>query len=567
MAHDSRIDTTPEWVRLMRTVDQIFPGIDGRCHNFTVQVEGQPSFHEGDVLIRAVLKEARSGFKALPCSTQSWTTTRCLVRIRRVEWDILQHCGTTWKIVQASVRSAWRDFVLDCTGVFTVVVARATLTHGSTVQVAELFSGGFAGWAQAAYVLRRNGIPIDSSWSVDRDPACHAMTAAANPHRKVAANWHELDHLRFTGNASPWHLQADVEDDWWLAAAQTRQVHLMTVSAPCQPWSRAGSGAGLASSDGAAILRAADTCGFLETPLVALEQVEGFIHHKDGQVVLDGWRKAGYRVVWQETFDLAAILPVSRKRHLLLLAHENFECEAIRPSPWVPLSVPDLGRAGVLLDLPQDVLRQCLLDDTLWQKYMDPWYLPPHTGAGRPLTPLEYRVKTSASRVGCLVAQYGSQHQLPETALSTKGLHGQLLQHQGIVRFFSPAEVSLLQGAVWPIAFCADPRTDYRLLGNAISVPHALVPMVYACKALQVPSTPSPQDAVAAALQVRLRKSNAVFVPAGANWVLCHRQQLSEVFADVTDWASPRPPPDFAGSFVSWLLACGFGLSPGCCVC
>ena len=113
----------------------------------------------------------------------------------------------------------------------------------------------------------------------------------------------------------------------------------------------------------------------------------------------------------------------------------------------------------------------------------------------------------------------------------------------------------MLQGAVWPIAFGDDMRTDYRLLGNAISVPHALIPLVYACKALKVKGTPDPQEAVAAALHHRLRSTNAVFVPAGSNWVLCHRQQLSSVFAGVAEWAVPGSPPDFAGAFVPWQFS------------
>ena len=547
----------PEWARLLRSVDQMFPGIGGQCFNFTVTVEGRPAFVDGEVLIRAELQEAPRRFRVSSSTAQSWTTRRCLVRLRRVEWDILRHCGTTWKIIQAPVKSAWRDFILDCTGVFTVVVARATLTQDTTLQMAELFSGGFAGWAQAAYILRRSGIPLQCSWSVDRDPACSKMTAAANPESKVAANWHELDGLRFAQDRHHWHLQADVEDNWWLAAAQTRPVQVMTVSAPCQPWSRGGSGAGLATADGAAILRAADICGFLEVPVVAMEQVEGFIEHAEGQVVLDGWRQAGYRVVWQDILDIAAVLPASRRRHLIVFAHDSLACETLRPAPWVPFSLPDLGRAGVLLDLPQDVLRQCLLDDALWQKYMDPWYLPPMKGTGRQPTPYEYRVKGQTSKVGCMVAQYGSQHLLPESVLSTKGLHGPLVQHKGVVRFFAPAEVYMLQGGVLPIAFSSDTRTDYRLLGNAISVPHAVVSLVYACKALQVPGTPSPQEAVACALHSRLRKSNSVFVPAGPNWVLCHRQQLSDVFASVVHWAEPGSPPDFSGSFVPWVVTAG----------
>ena len=103
------VTATHEWSRLMRTVEEVFPGIDGRVHNFIVVVEGSPSYVDGDVLISAEIQEAQSGFRALPPSQQSWKSKKCIVRIRRAEWDILQNCGSTWKIIQASVRSAWRD--------------------------------------------------------------------------------------------------------------------------------------------------------------------------------------------------------------------------------------------------------------------------------------------------------------------------------------------------------------------------------------------------------------------------------------------------------------------------
>ena len=93
----------------------------------------------------------------------------------------------------------------------------------------------------------------------------------------------------------------------------------------------------------------------------------------------------------------------------------------------------------------------------------------------RQQTPAQYRVKTVDGHASTFLAMYQSQHTLPEHMISSRGILGCLLQHQGCLRFFAGAEIASLHGAVQPVLLEADAQVQMRMLGNAIAVPHAVV--------------------------------------------------------------------------------------------
>ena len=110
-----------------------------------------------------------------------------------------------------------------------------------------------------------------------------------------------------------------------------------------------------------------------------------------------------------------------------------------------------------------------------------------------------------------------------------KGILACLLRHGETTRFFSGPEIAPIHGAVRPIFLHGDQRTQMRLLGNAISVPQAMVPLVHACCYLGLEGVPEPAEAVAWCLQARIHNGNSALVPFGTSWVLCHRSQTAEV--------------------------------------
>ncbi|CAE7239570.1 unnamed protein product [Symbiodinium sp. CCMP2592] len=143
--------------------------------------------------------------------------------------------------------------------------------------------------------------------------------------------------------------------------------------------------------------------------------------------------------------------------------------------------------------------------------------------------------------IRCFMAQYQFQHELPSHQLESKGILGFVLRHQGILRFFSGAEVAALHGAVRPILLQENRRSQMRLLGNSLAVPQAAAGLAYACHALGCKGTPEPAKAVAGCLSARVHNANAFFLPRGADWILCRKDQVTEVLASSA--IRPLPPP------------------------
>ena len=62
--------------------------------------------------------------------------------------------------------------IIDATYGSSVVAGLVTLRTNKTVVLAEVFSGSFNGWSQAASVLRDLGYDVKVRWLLDHDPAC-----------------------------------------------------------------------------------------------------------------------------------------------------------------------------------------------------------------------------------------------------------------------------------------------------------------------------------------------------------------------------------------------------------
>ena len=154
--------------------------------------------------------------------------------------------------------------MLGCTGVDAVVVANCVTRQDKCIRVAEFFSGGFAGWSRAVYVLHSNHMPIRMCWTIDSDTDCSEMLRY---HHRAWVEATNLEELGPASAAEQFHNCADINTNWWIRALSTSPVDIACISAPCQPWSAAGSEHGLASMDGQLMLRMADILGVFKVPL------------------------------------------------------------------------------------------------------------------------------------------------------------------------------------------------------------------------------------------------------------------------------------------------------------
>ncbi|CAE7258026.1 unnamed protein product, partial [Symbiodinium microadriaticum] len=509
------------WDRLQRVAKSLHPGLAGEVINILAVPFDSPIYQGDRILVRAFVASA-VGDVPHPDTAQ-----KVVLVLRSADWLAVETRDGPLHIIAASVSVQSQQFLLDCTGISSVVVTSCNLANDTCVHMAEIFSGGFSGWSQAAYILHQANLPVQTSWTLDVDGACSDML------RHQHECWEEvsdLDGLTWAGDEGVLHLCADVQKNWWLRVFQRRPVNVVCLSAPCQPWSSAGNEQGLGSDEGLLLLRAIDVVGLFRVPIVLLEQVSNFTNHPHFDTVMHAWSVAGYTVQWQATLNLLDILPGQRQRFLMVLAHKcHVGRKQIQPGSWTVDKRINLGQAKVLYDLPPPLLAANLPQPDVLGMYMDPWYVPtPRHAHHAPPSPRRFRIKGATDTAGVFVAQYQFQHELPPAQLQ-RGIHGCLLRKAGVVRFFSGPEIAAVHGAATPIFLPANQREQMKLLGNGIAVPHAMVPLVCACALLGLQDTPEPAAAVALCLRSRLHNANSLLMPFGADWVLCHRSHVQSV--------------------------------------
>ena len=510
------------WQRLSIISEELCPAMQGSLQNFLVRPYGAAVSNDAGILSRAHIVQPGGAN----------TSRKVLLKLRHSDWFALEDSSGVFKVIQSQVGFNGHDYMLDCTHVNTVVICTAALSEDSSVCMAELFSGGFAGWSQAAYILHRAGLPLHVKWTLDVDEDCERMLQVQTPGLQCISQAQDLDQIT-ADSPHALHVCANLNWDWWVRLFGLRPVHLVTLSPPCQPWSAAGTGSGLDAADGWLMLRAIDILGAVQPPIVTLEQVAGFLRHMHFPRVMKAWQQAGFQVHWQATLDLLDVLPSSRVRVIIVFRHCSHQGPpALHGINWTVAQRQNLATAKVLLDLPADMLQPLVLSEDLKAIYFDPWYLPPsRTGSQQPHRVESLRVRTEAGTAGCFLAQYQFQHELPEGQLASKGLLGFLLRHRGHLRFFAGAEVAAIHGAARPVLLNHDRRTQLRMLGNAIAVPHAAAGLAVACRALGRTSVPEPPAAVAKVLEARIHSDNSLFLPCGRDWILCRKDQAAEVIA------------------------------------
>ena len=455
----SLLDTL-EWKRLSDLCQSVDLLPDGDHVNIVAEPVQEPH-HVGDrVFSRARVSDCAGG------------TRLVLLVLRSADWQLSRFSEAPLKILQAAVRYDSQTPILDCSGIETAVITSAVVHDHTCLQVAEVFCGGFSGWSQACYAFRRHQVPVHVRWTLDVDPQCSDMLQCRADSFREVSQLEELDQLP-DDHAAPFHLCADVQWGWWLRVLGRFPVRVLCVSAPCQPWSRAGTGSGLCSPEGCLLLRVADISAACEVPLILLEQVEFFPRHQHYPQVMQAWRQCGYEVLWQQNLNLRDVLPGQRVRHMVVLGRTNLVSSAdIDQGFWAVVKRQSLALADVVFPLPPAMLAECTLKPETMAMYMDPWLVPTPARAGvRPQTPQNFRVKKPQDCAGVFMAQYHFQHELPPRMLEQQGLHGCLFADVAGLRFFAGAEIAAIHGAVQPVSLCRMPPRHSRKLAVCCTAP------------------------------------------------------------------------------------------------
>ena len=509
--------------------------LEGDSSCFDLEIVGQPVQCEDSVLVRVqILQHMQATYQdsqVFPLALDH-PDRKAVLRMSLEQWASL---GVFCKYIRAlwtQVRVKDTIVVLDCIRSPAFLAGDVRYRCDEVIHAAEIFCGGFAGWTQAAWVLKDSGCPLQMEWMLDIDEELQGSLETLLPDLLTANTKAELEEHLETGQ--PVFIAANLEHHWWHAAWSLKPPDMILCSPPCQPWSTAGQQAGLNSPDGRLLLYLAELMRVIRVPVVCLEEVSGFRDHVDFAEVMKAWQSAGYSCVFQENMQLAEILPTWRKRYMMILVHNELGAAAQKPLQvvtWTKVPRPSLHSMRAYFPiLPDCLLRPCrLLPETL-DIYLDPWYLPPHVPATAECAK-RFRLCHPAQQSKTFMAAYHYQHELPEGMLSRRGLLCSLLQVGSGVRFFSGPEIASCHGAQLRMLLEQDDRQCMRKLGNALAVPQAAVTMVHAVGILRPECRLDPAVVASHSVNGRMTSLNSALFRVAKGWLLVRLDEVGKVLA------------------------------------
>ena len=535
----SLLHSCPWWAdlrSLFQFASESLECLHGQCACFDLELNGAPIFTDDSVLVRVVVRQqltVRVADGAVHDAAPATPNSKAVLRMRLEDWAAI---GTNC----SRVRALWTQVcineqvvILDATRGPAFLACTVATRQDETLQMVELFSGGFSGWSQAAWAIREMGYPISTSWLLDIEDNYDKPMQAQDRTTQIVRTAADLAEADFSGG--PVAIFANIEHQWWHRAWIRAPPHLLVASPPCQPWSSAGQQSGLSSPDGRLVLLLAAICRVTQVPVVCLEEVQGFRSHPDFPTVLEAWKEAGYDCVSQQSLQLSEVAPTWRRRFFLIFCHVQHRHEAQLPlqvCQWQPHPRPSLaGQKAYFPILPAQLLKHCQLTEDLLSFYLDPWYLPP----GHPqdhAAICRFRLCLPSQQSKCFMATYHRQHELPEGMLARSGLLCSLLKVGDGIRFFSAPEIASCHGALRPQFLPDCDQTAMTMLGNALATPQAAVVLAHALQLFLRPGhRPDPAAAAAYCVNRAINSGNSVLARVTGGWILVHVTEVGRIIA------------------------------------
>ena len=353
-------------------------------------------------------------------------------------------------------------------------------TYG-TLRILELCSGGFGGWKTATRFLGEASERVTSTVAVDHD--LNAATAYAISHR---ANLIKSMPSRDAFVCTPptdWVLVASVMNRKWWPAVAKWQPHIITISAPCQPWSNAAKGDGLTREGGQTLLHCICMNRFFRAPVLLLEQVLGFAQHPHKPWIIRALHMIGYKLAFDKCLDLQDQAATCRVRWIGIALRVHANLPTIPMPTWPRFEFLTVGHMEPNVEIPHEHRTLLQVTEEIKNIAADPKYF---RGNRQNMTQdglLKTRLHEAQPKVPTFMASYGSQHCFDLGYLGKFGYFGHFKADESFpygFRFWHPAEALLLHGIMHPVFLDGVITRAWMHVGNQISFPHALLPLLYA---------------------------------------------------------------------------------------
>ena len=483
-----------------------------------------------------VIKPALAEFHTTPVETSHVVTEQDV----RICWDpTLVTCA---KCVSEAASNGLLLCAINCEVVWWDEKMHVVLTKtsgsvsiwpnqlGPHATVAEVFSGGFAGWSFALKFLQSLGVETHSNLMIDHDRKA-AFMAARNHDMKIAPE--NMD-PRTTPMPSeqPLVVTADIQDRKWLILFTTQGTHIWLASPPCPAFSWASNMHGFLRKEGQMTLHLACCARLCQPFVVLIENVKGLAEQKFFTILVAMFKWAGYSCLFHENTELGDIGPCLRERWFgYFVRNDVLHRFRIPKSTWFRATDFKYQSFGLTrLEIPMEIVKLYTLTTQMESIYGDPKYLPkkmkPADKNLQGMTPREVcllRAINADSKLATFVKCYGSQHELPKDFLdNSEGIFAQLIRFRSFFRFITPFEQCLCLAIPERVYIPVHPPLAYHFIGNCISPLQALYAISNLLQSWECPSMPkiNPMQLVVQMHSHRLMPANVRITQQGDWFVM-----------------------------------------------
>lgn len=143
----------------------------------------------------------------------------------------------------------------------------------SPLRLLELFAGGFGGWQAGLDFIGQHVDLKHQTLAVDHDDSAIKCYAVAHHAKLIPSSTHLPRHIDW--GTDNWALQADIWDSQILPLLCDFDPKVVSMSAPCPPWSGAHTAEGVFQHDGLSFAKALLICKWIRPAEIWLEQVLG----------------------------------------------------------------------------------------------------------------------------------------------------------------------------------------------------------------------------------------------------------------------------------------------------
>eukprot|EP00438_Fugacium_kawagutii_P026375 Skav206096 [mRNA] locus=scaffold2150:244849:248958:- [translate_table: standard] len=293
-------------------------------------------------------------------------------------------------------------------------------------------------------------------------------------------------------------LHGDIDSQNWWGAVGEWGMDILTLSAPCPPWSGASNGPGLSSDQGQLLPLGILVARVFRPLIILVEQVQGFSTHAHRSHCVAVFRHIGYSMKWHRVIE-ASDFGGARRKRWLAFAIRQFP-PTIPDSPfrmWPTLTQLTPASIGAIFgncpdaDMMQlsEQVRAIASDPTCMSDFLR-GRLTMHT----PEAIMKARTAKPHQVAGTFMSMYGSQHRLDRTRLQDKGYMGHFLDvstdDSVLPRYYHPAEICMIHLVTDRLFISRDLAQAWSHAGNAITMPHAMLLLANSLQALCTIRTP-----------------------------------------------------------------------------